>query len=154
MNRHLHQNIFGIICIKSKLLFSTGRYCIYKKGRCPTGLTQGYVHWDDEDENNSNDKAGTLPGGIKNYPYDTEILFCCRKDGEINDPVLLPSKDPFFLLAYESAECQMVKWATASVEWIFYDTEHTSNTDHAWGKFPYDAGKQHPTIYYCYYRGK
>jgi len=136
------------------LLFSTGRYCIYKKGRCPTGLTQGYVYWDDDDENNSNAKGGTIPGGVNGYIHDTQIRFCCRKDGDINDPVLLPSKTPFFLLAYESADCQMVKWAIASLEWIFFDTEDDRNSDQAAGAYPYKAGIKHPTIYYCYYRGK
>ena len=155
MNRYLHRNIFGIISNKPKLLFSTGRYCIYKKGRCPTGLTQGYVYWDDDDdEDNTNAKAGTLPEGVKRYTYDTEIRFCCRNDSGINEPVLLPSKTPFFLLAYQSAECQMVKWVIASLEWIFYDTEENHNLDNAEGAYPYKAGIKHPTIYYCYFRGK
>ena len=140
--------------LKLKLVFSTGRYCIYKYGECPTGLTQGHVFWDDDNENNSNAKGGTLPGGVKYHTYDTEIRFCCRNDSGINDPVLLPAKDPFFLLAYESAECQMVKWAVASLEWIFYDTEDNSNSDKAEEAYPYEAGIKHPTIYYCYYRGK
>jgi len=140
--------------LKLKLVFSTGRYCIYKYGECPKGLTQGRVFWDDDNENNSNAKGGTLPGGVNRFMNDTEIRFCCRNDSEINDPVLLPSKDPFFLLAYESAGCQMVKWAVASLEWIFFDTEHTCNKDRATGAYPYEAGLKHPTIYYCYYRGK
>jgi len=154
VNRYLHQNIFGIISNKPKLLLSTGRYCIYKKGWCPKGMKKGHVFWDDDNTNNSNAKGGTLPGKITEYTVNTEIRFCCRIDGEINDPVLLPSKTPFFLLAYGSAECQMVKWAIASLEWIFFDTENDQNNDRAGGAYPFEAGINHPTIYYCYYRGK
>ena len=112
----------------------------------------GYVYWDDEDNNNANDKGGTLPGG--EYDGDTNIEFCCKTVGDKNDPILLPTKSPFFLLAYASEECQMVKWAVASVEWIHYDTEDTNNHDYRYWPYPHDAGNMHPTIYYCYYRGK
>jgi len=116
-------------------------------------MKKGHVFWDDDNTNNSNAKGGTLPGKITEYTVNTEIRFCCRIDGEINDPVLLPSKTPFFLLAYGSAECQMVKWAIASLEWIFFDTENDQNNDRAGGAYPFEAGINHPTIYYCYYRG-
>jgi len=132
---------------------SIGKYCVYKKdGQCPRGLKTGHVYWDDDDTSISNSKGGTLPDG--DYGLNTKIWFCCRTDGNKNDPVLLPSKSPFFLLAYESATCQMVKWAIASLEWIYYDTEHTINRDSAAGAYPYKAGEKHPTIYYCYYRGE
>ncbi|KAJ7370799.1 hypothetical protein OS493_029789 [Desmophyllum pertusum] len=127
------------------------QYCIYKKGQCPTNLTYGYVYWDDENNNNTNDKGGTFPGGM--YRRNTRINFCCKIVGNKSDPILLPTKSPFFLLAYASEECQMVKWAVASLEWIYYDTEHRNNRDNRNWPYPHDAGKMHPTIYYCYYRG-
>jgi len=135
------------------MFFSSGQYCICKRGRCPAGLTTGFVNWDDDDYNSQfNKKGGILPGGI--YDHDTKIRFCCRTDGNKSNPISIPSKTPFFLLTYGSAECQMVKWAITNLEWIRYDTEHNYNEDKAWGEFPYDAGNPHPTIYYCYYRGK
>lgn len=48
----------------------------------------------------------------------------------------------------------MVRWAVASVEWIHYNTEYFQNDDEGEGAYPYNAGKKHPTIYYCYYRGE
>ena len=57
-----------------------------------------------------------------------------------------PSQTPFFLLAYGSAECQMVKWTVASLEWIFFDTEANRNSDKAGGAYPFEAGIKHPTI--------
>lgn len=130
-----------------------GKYCIYKKNQqCPFEMKKGFVYWDDLDgEKNSNDKDGTLPNGT--YDCNTRIEFCCRTDGNKDNPILLPSERPFFLLAYESPKCQMVKWVTASPEWIYYDTEEERNADDRGGAFPYHAGVKHPTIYYCYYQG-
>ena len=117
-------------------------------------MKTGFVYWDDSDpdgvnKKNFNDKNGTLPDGV--YNSNTRIEFCCRTDGNKNDAIALTSEKPFFLLAYESPKCQMVKWAT---EWIYYDTEEHRNADNRSGAFPYDAGVNHPTIYYCYYQGK
>ena len=138
--------------------FPAGQYCIYKKGRCPEGLNSGYVFWDDEDDPPSaNDKGGTLPDGEYDkvrYKKNTLIRFCCATGGDKSEPILLPSKSPFFLLAYASQKCQMVKWAAASVEWIRYNTEYFRNDDEGVGAYPYNAGKRHPIIYYCYYRGE
>ena len=135
-----------------------GKYCIYKKhGHCPEGLTSGWVFWNDDDERHGNKKGGTIPDGLNYHEADwdyTEIRFCCKTNGNKNHPVLLPSKSPFFLLAYESAQCQMVKWAVASLEWIYYFTTDFNNGDQRNGSFPYNAGKMHPTIYYCYYHGE
>ncbi|XP_067027791.1 zinc metalloproteinase nas-39-like isoform X2 [Acropora muricata] len=47
----------------------------------------------------------------------------------------------------------MVKWTVSSLEWIYYDTEHWDNVDPGGGAYPYNAAKQHPTIYYCHYHG-
>ena len=130
-----------------------GKYCIYKKDtECPSGLTSGYVIWDDDDFFNLNKKFGTLPYGT--FEDDTEIHFCCRTDGDQNEPIILPSKTPFYLLAHGSAACQMVKWAIVTLEWIHYDTENWRNEDDRGGAYPYDASKAHPTIYYCYYHGE
>ena len=133
-------------------VLSAGQYCVYQKGQCPKGLKSGYVFWDDDNFRNQNDRGGTLPDG--KYDMNTKIYFCCKTDGDKDDPILLPSKYPFFLLAYNAAKCQMVKWAIGTVEWIYYDTEDWSNADYGVEAYPYEAGKKHPTIYYCYYRGK
>lgn len=146
-----------IVLLKNKnILLPTGRYCIYmyQRRQCPKGLAPGSVFWDDEDGviSNSNAKGGTLPDG--EYTKNTLIRFCCATGGDKNEPILLPSKSPFFLVAYASTKCQMVKWAVTSVEWIRYNTEHWPNNDERKGAYPYNAGETHPTIYYCYYRGE
>ena len=48
----------------------------------------------------------------------------------------------------------MVKWAVYSVEWIYYATEDWDNQDEALDAYPYNAGKSHSTIYYCFYQGE
>ncbi|XP_078352594.1 uncharacterized protein LOC144637401 isoform X1 [Oculina patagonica] len=146
-------------CIKTSLVndknrpdWPPGQYCMYKEDQgCPTGFTEGSVYWDDDDSNNANSKGGLLPGG--KYSGNTWIYFCCKTEGDKVVPILLPTKSPFYLLAYKSKKCQMAKWAVATVEWIYYDTEHFNNKDKVNGAYPYKAGKKHPTIYYCYYRG-
>ena len=122
---------------------------------CPEGLKSGFVFWSNDglDSQISSDKDGTLPDGIYKRTR-TEIKFCCRTDGEKNDPILLPSKSPFFLLTYNSSKCQMVKWAIASVEWMYYYTSDLTNDDQRGGAYPYIAGKEQSTIYYCYYQGE
>ncbi|XP_015754342.1 PREDICTED: uncharacterized protein LOC107333990 isoform X2 [Acropora digitifera] len=137
---------------QNRNIWPSGQYCIYKKGSCPDGLNDGFVYWDDDDKDkNKNNKSGTLPDG--DYDSNTKIEFCCRTDGNENNPVVLPTKEQFYLLAYEFPRCQMVKWAVSSLEWIYYDTEDWDNNDRRGGAYPYNAATQHPTIYYCYYRG-
>ncbi|XP_068677018.1 uncharacterized protein [Montipora foliosa] len=129
-----------------------GKYCVYKKGNaCPLNLSPGGVKWDDENTANMNRNEGTLPDGI--YDSDTYIEYCCSTSGDRNVPISLPTLKPFFLLAYGSAECQQVKWAVASQEWIRFDNEDRGNTDSEWGLYPHGAGIRNHNISYCYYRG-
>lgn len=141
------------LTIDKRLKPSTGQYCIYKKMSCPQGLDVGYVYWDDDNsETNANSQGGVLPGG--KYNKNTKMYFCCKTNGSKASAILLPSKSPFYLLAYKSAKCQMVIWTVANLEWIYFDTAHRNNKDKGNQAYPHEAGKQHPTIYYCYYRGK
>lgn len=112
----------------------------------------GTVFWDDDNSKNRNSESGSLPGG--KYNSNTKINFCCKTLGNKASAVLLPSKSPFYLLAYKSPKCQMVMWTVANLEWIHYDTEHSNNKDSVSQSYPHEAGKKHPTIYYCYYRGE
>ncbi|XP_074629259.1 uncharacterized protein LOC141886869 isoform X2 [Acropora palmata] len=139
---------------KGRPMWPRGKYCIYKgMAACPYGLTKGNVFWSDDEMSdwNINDAQGRYPDG--QYWTFTLIRFCCQTKGIKNHPILLPTKSPFYLLPFESAQCQMVKWAVSSVEWIYYRTSGWENQDRAQGDYPYNAGKRHPTIYYCYYRG-
>ena len=134
------------------MVVNSGQYCIYKKGNCTKGLTEGYVYWDDEAVKNINDKGGTLPDGI--YDEDTLIYYCCRTDGDKFTPMPLPLISPFYLKAYNSAECQRVEGAISTEEYILYDTEDKSNKDKRYGSYPYGAGARNHRIFYCYYKSK
>ena len=143
-------------CLNPQNLFS-GQFCIYKKGDCPKQLSEGFIYWDDEDSNNRNSIEGTLPDGI--YNHDTKIFFCCRTDGNKSDPIILPVSKPFYLLAYGSSECQQVKGALVTEEFIQYDTEDDSSNKDAWGGTHPNVSHEVPgsstlVITYCYYDSK
>ena len=141
----------------SSYTFLLGKYCIYRKDKhCPKGLMPGNVFWNDDDNSlhNKDKHLGALPDFEFFHHLYTQIYFCCKTDRDKNNSVLLPSKSPFFLLAYNSSTCQMVKWTVVSLEWIYFSTYSSDNQDSADGAFPYDAGIKHPTMYYCYYQGK
>ena len=93
-----------------------------------------------------------LPDGV--YNKDTKIFYCCRTDGDKFKPVSLPVLNPFYLMAYNSSECQRVYGALATKEFIRYDNEDSDNKD-AWnGTHAYEKGQRSLTITYCYYEGK
>lgn len=133
-----------------------GNYCIYKKStNCPTGLSPGWVLWDDENGQNGinlNVKNGSVPKGV--YNRDTRVSFCCQTVGSIDDPIELPIDEPFYLIAYRSKRCQEVLKTIHTVEFIRFDTEHDKNHDN-WGvTHPFGVDSQPPEIYYCYYKGE
>ena len=127
----------------------SAKYCVYKKGVCPLGLSEGFLHWDDEDRNNVNKDGGSLPEGV--YGWDTRIFFCCRTDGDKSDPVPLSLSKPFYLLAYGSSDCQLVKGAITTTEYIIFDNEAKNNQNSSGGVHPYASSS---LIYHCYYQGK
>ena len=60
------------------------------------GFNEGWIYWDDDDKNNANSYAGTLPDG--EYGKDTKIFYCCRSDGFAANAIYLPTSSPFVLL--------------------------------------------------------
>lgn len=81
----------------------------------------------------------------------TRIFFCCRTDGDKSDPVPLPLSKPFYLLAYGSSDCQLVKGAITTTEYIIFDNEAKNNQNSSVGVHPYASSS---LIYHCYYQGK
>ncbi|XP_078595129.1 uncharacterized protein LOC144872644 [Branchiostoma floridae x Branchiostoma japonicum] len=128
----------------------SGRYCIFKKGSCPSGFNSGYVYWDDEDSNNDNTVSGYYPDGV--YNSNTKIYYCCRGDGSIYTSITLPSRRPFYLFRYSSSGCQRVLNMRYTQEYFYWDDENYNNDDETWGSHPYDTGgSQNHKLYYCYY---
>lgn len=127
--------------------FPRGKYCIYKKGPCPSGLQEGLIHWDDEDNNNRNSHDGVLPDG--NYNRNTDISFCCRTDGDASQPIYLPTDRPFILLANDPS-CQAVHGMSVSREFFRWDTEDNNNADRSEGSAP-TIGPNWLRLTFCYY---
>lgn len=51
---------------------------------------------------------GSVPDGV--YEKDTGFFFCCRSDGDVETPIVLPKDQPFVLfMANGSTECQSVR---------------------------------------------
>ena len=152
--------ILGISDCVSLLLsfFFAGSYCIYRYGhKCPPGMLPGYIKWDDErhGEENYNQALGTLPDGV--YNSDTQIFYCCQNESTWYEVIELPITSPFYLLPHKSSsqtlpECQRVKFAWATLEYIRYDTEGTGDNDVFNGHHVFaDKGLK---VYYCYYESR
>ncbi|XP_048576214.1 uncharacterized protein LOC5520256 isoform X2 [Nematostella vectensis] len=135
-----------------------GQYCVYQgEAGCPVGLDSGWVVWDDERNDNGtnrNRRNGTLPKG--RYSLQTKIFFCCSTKGDKRTAIDLPLVSPFYLIAYASSSCQRVRGATATREFIYYETEYyTLSTKNDYGgAHPYRVTRSRygHTIYYCYYK--
>ena len=100
LNIELNRNLKTYYCTKNSTAgtgsWPRGTYCIAKYGSsCPSGFSSGYVYWDDEDSGNINGLMHPLPSG--EYNRNTRIDFCCRSDGNHNNPIRLPSTQPFAL---------------------------------------------------------
>ncbi|CAH3019574.1 unnamed protein product [Porites evermanni] len=127
-----------------------GKYCIYRKGgKCPLGLSEGWIRWDDENRKIDfpNSLGGDLPDGI--YGQNTLIYFCCSISGRKSAAISLPYKTPFYLIAYGSSECQQV-----TSEYLQFDDEDQENTNSHSRISPYGASEDpyNNRLYYCYYQ--
>lgn len=94
--------------------------------------------------------GGVLPDGV--YNKDTKIFYCCRTDGNSTETISLPTMVPFYLMAFNRSECQQVKGAVATKEFIRYDNEDQGNKDELFGTHAYAI--RNLIIGYCYYEGK
>lgn len=103
-----------------------GNYCIVKHNgkSCPRGFDEGWVYWNDENENNQNKFYGSIyskPSGV--FDRDTQIDFCCRDDGNVRTKIVLPTDAPYTLFPYTSKRCQRVRHKTPKRAWFMFDYE-------------------------------
>ncbi|XP_033637831.1 uncharacterized protein LOC117298620 [Asterias rubens] len=145
-------------CMKTEITgtydWPAGSYCVFKYGGddCPGVMLSGSISWDDEDSNNGNYKNGTVPEGV--YGQDTLIYYCCMTDGDVSQPISLPTQNPFYLFPYNSEQCQTVQGMTATQEYFVWDQESREGFA-SQDRHPYkimDGGRL--KISYCYYTGK
>ena len=118
-------------------------------------MFNGSIKWDDEDYQNRNYQSGILPDGTYYYlDGGTTIDYCCQDEGYWFNSIELPVDRPFYLLPHKSPNCQRVKWALSSLEYIVYDTENYNKSDTFSGSHVFtNKVKSLPKIYYCYYEG-
>ncbi|XP_059142069.1 uncharacterized protein LOC131929737 [Physella acuta] len=153
-NKNKMTNEFCVKAAKTNAYdWPKGSYCIHRySGACPTGFTEGWVKWDDEDgSDNHNNFAGTVPDG--DYTHDTRMLFCCRMDGPSTFKILLPNRSPFFLLRF-GGKCQEVYGMDIIEEWEEFDTEDTfhDNADDHHAPYPDDGSLNNIKFILCYYQ--
>ncbi|XP_055351338.1 uncharacterized protein LOC129597712 [Paramacrobiotus metropolitanus] len=134
---------------ENSLDWPQGAYCFFKKGECPAGFDLGSYYVDDEFFFNRNSYSGTLPDG--EYYRKTKYFFCCRDDGALNKPMILPTQKPFFLFPVGPA-CQTVNGMTSSLHWLKIHTMWKGWTTMT-GKHPFATAdtKTRWTWYFCYY---
>ena len=122
-------------------------------------MLSGSISWDDEDGDNENYKNGTVPEGV--YGQDTLIYYCCMTDGDVSQPISLPTQNPFYLFPYNSEQCQAVQGMNATQEYFRWDEEDDpiSSRDKTLGSHPYQtcvpssmSGKaDNSIVHYCHY---
>ncbi|OWF52856.1 uncharacterized protein LOC110447211 [Mizuhopecten yessoensis] len=92
---------------KKSITWPPGQYCVSRAGgSCPEGFTNGFLQYADVRPPVT---SGTLPDG--NYTLHTKFEFCCRSDGNKDNPIVLPVKQPFLLWKRDRKACQKVKGA-------------------------------------------
>lgn len=141
-------------CIKSETRslgpsWPRGSYCINKKRKCPSGFKEGYIRWDEEDDNILETVEGELPDGEFNNTDNTSIEYCCRQDGPADVSMYLPSSDPFYLYRY-GGKCQQVYGMNVTEEFLMFDTENTNNDDE-FGPVHPDGKISNLRLELCYY---
>ncbi|XP_078383252.1 uncharacterized protein LOC144665838 [Oculina patagonica] len=101
-----------------------GRYCIFKKGKCPKGFVKATVKWQDEYKNNENRISGQIPDGVYNQGRGVTIIeYCCRTDGYATNEIILPTDKPFALVKANTHLCQKVKGMHVRSEFFFWDSD-------------------------------
>ena len=133
----------------SQSSWPSGTYCILQIGSCPSGFGEGYVNWDDEDDNNDNVVSGSVPNCL--VGSNSRLYYCCRSDGPISTPISLPTGIPFYLLQKSSAGCQRVAGLRDRHDWVYTDDEDNNNDNAKVGNVPYVTGTTNYKVNYCYY---
>ncbi|KAL9962437.1 hypothetical protein ACROYT_G031541 [Oculina patagonica] len=114
------------------------------------GFSEGYIYWDDENDDNINRVSGSLPDGV--YDRNTKIFYCCRNDGYVTNAIDLPTDRPFVLFKAQNYPCQHVKGMHVREEWFYWDNEDAALGSHYGGKHPdLVFSNNNIKLNYCYY---
>lgn len=160
--REDHQGVEQHFCMKvndtptNDFDWMPGQYCIYRLGiECPKGFQSGFIQWIHKRVYRGSYTNGALPSGESDSTQ-TKIHFCCRNDGQHNDPIRLPTDMPFYLLQY-GEDCQRVESMNNLHHYFHFmeDESHISLTSKRF-KAPHPKidvilFEKGFTLYYCYY---
>uniref|UniRef100_A0A2C9JKP1 Apextrin C-terminal domain-containing protein n=1 Tax=Biomphalaria glabrata TaxID=6526 RepID=A0A2C9JKP1_BIOGL len=127
-------------------LWPNGSYCIDKKGHCPGGFQEGKIYIDEED---SFGNKGSVEGDVPDLFLSSTLEFCCRRDGDVDTPMKLPIRSPFYLYRY-GGRCQQVREMDVVEEFVLIDSEDTNNNDQRYGAYP-DGAQNDVRLELCYY---
>lgn len=81
------------------------------------------------------------------------MYFCCSTKGNPSIPIELPVHRSFYLIAYNSTDCQKVKGFDGVSEFIQWDDEDRGNANAHSKLSPYGVNTDawNTRIYYCFY---
>ncbi|KAJ8303134.1 hypothetical protein KUTeg_019530 [Tegillarca granosa] len=133
-----------------------GQYCILRKNsNCPEGFESGVVKFDDRTRGVPYDLTtypDWLPDGF--YMGDTVLTFCCRSDGKVEEPIILPKEHPFVLFMVSgSNECQEVRGMSYELEYFYFDNAEAAGEPYKIGTVPQIKDDDNNTLlYFCYYK--
>ncbi|KAK0047469.1 hypothetical protein Bpfe_023176 [Biomphalaria pfeifferi] len=125
-----------------------GSYCINRVGRhCPAGFKSGGFRINEE----KNYYSGTVGGFLLETGPNFYLRFCCRADGSPTTPIILPNGSPFYLSKFGNL-CQEVYGMTSTEEFIYLDTDDSSNEDMAFPPHPEGFANNGFQMWMCYYK--
>ena len=117
---------------------------------CCTDFEEAYIRWDDEDDDNRNERGGTLPEG--HYNYNTRIEYCCRTDGDTTEAIRLPTGSPFALIKANTHFCQEVVGMRHRSAYFYWDTEDHKPNAAIHGPINAELDShRNIKVHYCYY---
>ncbi|XP_056000759.1 uncharacterized protein LOC125676191 [Ostrea edulis] len=135
-----------------------GSYCIAQvSNQCPAGFSSGYISYSLYSRHYPQPvihQVG-ISGGVPKYQISPGrnymVYYCCRNDGSIDQPIILPYQEPFYLYPDQrTRKCQKVFGMRYSDEWVKYP--YTQLYSRCYHFYPYDEDCDHfHTVHYCYY---
>ncbi|GFS03889.1 apextrin-like protein [Elysia marginata] len=124
-----------------------GSFCVHKLSNqdCPTGFSDGYVHFDTEDTNDKTEDNSNVAAG-------SDLYFCCQNSTSAYLSIVLPTHSPFFLYR-KGGVCQAVQGMSVSEEYVQINTEDDRNNDRPSGSYPdiEQPGSSVIKLNLCYY---
>ena len=138
----------------SDIIWPTGCYCLFESVTCPEMFTEGRAEWFPESDNPDAIYDGTLPRFNSFFSGSVRFYFCCRCDGNINTPIILPREKEFYLMTHHVAgnSCQLVEGMDVRVEYIQWHTDNSNGDNLYVNPIPTGAGNSpYPYIVFCYY---